>query len=83
MKYLYKGTIPTVLFIGEDFVNITTGQLIDLPDAPSSDFVLQEIPKELISKPPRAPAKRLPIKRTSTKKVTTDGSNSEISNLGK
>ena len=83
MKYLYKGTIPTVLFIGEDFVNITTDQIIDLPNAPSSDFVLQETPKDVISTPHPAPTKRLPVKRTSTKKVTTDGSNSEISNLGK
>jgi len=80
MRYLYNGTVTTVMVIGDDFVEIIPGQILDLPEAPSSDFVLQEKPK---ATPPPAPIKRSYKKRTPTKKVTTDGSDSEISSLGK
>ena len=79
MKYLYKGSVTTVLVLRGDLVEITPGQLLDLPEAPSSDFVLQEKPK---ATPPPAPIKRSYKKRTSTKKVVTDGSDSETSKLG-
>jgi hypothetical protein len=82
MRYLYNGTVTTVLVIGEDFVEITPGQIVDLPGAPSSDFSLQQ-PKKIKAKQPPAPTPRSYKKRTPTKKVTTDGSDSEISILGK
>jgi hypothetical protein len=76
MLYLYKGTVTTVILVENDFVEITSGQLINLPEAPSSDFVLQEKPKNIVSKPLPTPTKRLLKKRTPTKKVVTDGSDS-------
>jgi len=82
MKYLYKGSVTTVLVLRGDLVEITPGQLLDLPEAPSSDFVLQEKPKKTTVQNSPPPIKRSYKKRTSTKKVVTDGSDSETSKLG-
>jgi hypothetical protein len=60
MKYTYQGVVPQLLCTEEGMVTVTQGEVIDLPSAPSAEFVLVETPKPK-PKPKAKPA--APVKK--------------------
>tara|TARA_R110002110_G_scaffold16345_1_gene71081 strand:+ start:524 stop:757 length:234 start_codon:yes stop_codon:yes gene_type:complete len=77
MKFRYVSNIPTLLVVEGKFTTVSAGDVVDVPAAPSGDFVRVEPIKQ---KP--VVKKTVPAAKKSTPKVTKYGDQTETSGLG-
>ena len=79
MQYRYSGSQTIVMVVGDSLTTIQSGDIVDLPTPPSSEFQpLQQ--KKVVEKKVASKKKSAP-KKTQSKEVS-NASKTEISKLG-
>ena len=87
MKFIYKGNQPTLTVLNGSLVSVSQNQIVDLPKAPSSDFILYkedsvEEKEEAVQEVKQTPVLKKKAGRPRKSKVLADGIETETSGLG-
>ena len=61
MKFTYKGAVPQVGCTDDGLLTVRTGEVVDLPSAPTVEFIPVSTPKPKAKVKSTPPAKKKPV----------------------